>query len=225
MGKVIDLIAKNCLVEIVEASIDNLLSRFKVIPYFFYTENDLHTYLYHEIYSRLPIEEWQCTTIDDRLSILLHKEYPTKARYIAKNLQENETKGARGHFDLCIWNPERTKERLFRLQQSTDFRQEQQTFIALEFDMIEANDSLDQAIHHFKWDLLKLRSGKNEVEHGYSLVFVRDWAYSEDFLKEIKNEIAGENRIVALYAERRLGSSVAKSLSKRTFPNYEPMFK
>lgn len=130
-------------------------------PYFFYTENDLHCHLYHEIYCKLPIEKWQCTTRDGRSSILLHKEYPTKERYSAKELRENVPKGACGHFDLSIWNPEKTREKFFRVRRSVDFNREQHTFIAIEFDLIEENDSLNQAIHHFKWDLLKLRSENN----------------------------------------------------------------
>jgi hypothetical protein len=57
--------------------------------------------------SRLPLEEWRCTTKDCKSSILLHEEYPTKERYNAKSLKENVPRGSRGHFDICIWNPER----------------------------------------------------------------------------------------------------------------------
>jgi hypothetical protein len=53
--------------------------------------------------------------------------------------------------------------------------------------MIEHSERLESAIHHFKWDLLKLRSKKNEIENGYSLVFVRDWVNSEKFFKIKEN--------------------------------------
>ena len=82
------MVSEERLVQITESSIDNLIERFKKTPYFFYTENDLHTCLYHEIFSRLSFEEWLCRTGDDKTSILLHKEYPTKARYVARTTEE-----------------------------------------------------------------------------------------------------------------------------------------
>jgi hypothetical protein len=219
------LIKKEKLVQIVESAIDSLIITFKKSPYFFYTESDLHCYLYGEILNKLPLEDWQCKTKDGKSGILLHKEYPTKERYGAKALKEKVPKGARGHFDLSIWNPEQIRERLFRTARSRDFENEQHTFIAIEFDMIEGNDSLDQAAHHFKWDLLKLKSTKNEVEHGYSLVFVRDWVHKDLFLKKVGKEVAQEHRIAVLYAEKSGDRIIIKNLSKKAFLNYEPMFK
>jgi hypothetical protein len=198
---------------------------FKATPYFFYTESDLHCYLYSEILNKLSLEDWQCKTKDGKSSILLHKEYPTEERYSEKTLKEKVPKGARGHFDLSIWDPEETKERLFRAARSKDFENEQHTFIAIEFDLIEGNDSLDQTVHHFKWDLLKLRSTKNRVEHGYALVFVRDWTRRDNFLQEIKQEVANEQRIAVLYAEKKGNDRIVGRLSKKPFLKCELLFK
>jgi hypothetical protein len=181
---------------------DELITTFKRNPFLFYTENDLHCHLHNEIFNKLPLDEWLCKTRDGKTSILLHKEYPTKARYAAKNLQKVTSGGARGHFDLSIWNPEETKNRLFRVTNSTDFEKEQHTFIAVEFDMVEGNTPFEQAMHHFKWDLLKLTSEENQVEHGYSLVFVRDWINKNDFITKAKEESAKLGRTVALYIEK-----------------------
>jgi hypothetical protein len=217
------VVSKKQLIEVTESAIDNLAKTFKKSPYFFYTESDLHCYLYNEIFNELPLEDWQCKTKNGKSSILLHKEYPTKERYSAKDLQENVSGGARGHFDVCIWNPERTGERLFRAR-STNFEEEQHTFIAVEFDLIEGSESLEQAVHHFRWDLLKLKGQKNEVEFGYSLVFVRDWIYGKQFLKKIKKEVTEEN-IAVLYAEKSGGSKIIGTLSKKPFHNYKRLFK
>jgi len=217
------MVTKDRLVKITELAIDNLITTFEECPYLFYTESDLHCYLYNEILRSTPLNDWRCKTKNGRLSILLHKEYPTKERYSAKNLKP-KAKGARGHFDLSIWNPEQTEERLFRVEKSTDFKNEQQTFIAIEFDLIEGNDSLEQAVHHFKWDLLKLRGTKNKIEHGYSLVFVRDWVKTERFLKIIRKEVAEEDRIVILYAEKVRDNRIVGTLSKKTFLKYRSLF-
>lgn len=215
------MVSREQLVDVVESGINELIRTFQKNPYFFYSENDLHCYLYHEIYGKLVHGDWQCKTRDAKTSVLLHKEYPTKQRHSAKELKEGVPGGARGHFDLSIWNPSKTEERLFRVRQSTDFEKEQQTFIAIEFDLIEGNDGFDQAVHHLKWDLLKLRSTKNEIEHGYSLVFVRDWIHRDRFLKEIKDEVAEEKAVVILYVERSEDRELLGTLSQKSFLNHK----
>lgn len=214
------MVIEEQLVQITDSAIDDLITIFNVTPYFFYTENDLHCYLYTQLLNKLLMEGCFCKTVDGKNSVLLHKEYPTKERYSRKALKEGSKKGSSGHFDLSIWNPAKTEDRLFRVSQSTDFWREQQTFIAIEFDLIEGNDNLDQAIHHFKWDLLKLRSKKNEVEHGYQLVFVRDWIYSEGFLGEVKPLVSQENRVVILYVENTQSKTTVGTLSRKQFLNY-----
>jgi hypothetical protein len=218
------MVSKEWLVQKTQSSIDDLITSFKSTPYFFYTENDLHCYLHNRIFSSLPREEWQCITSDEKTSILLHKEYPTKARYDAKTPREVNSGGARGHFDLCIWNPERARERVFRAEHS-DFENEQHTFIAIEFDLIERNRTFETALHHFKWDLLKLTGSKNEVEHGYQLVFVRDWIHKGDFVSQTRKEAAKAKNTIVLFIERDKDSASIGTLSPKPFLNYSPVFK
>jgi len=221
----VPVVSKEQLVQIAETSIDHLITAYSSEPHLFYAENDLHAFLYQDILNRLPIKNWKCRTLDGKLSILLHEEYPTKQRYSEKHLKENVPRGKRGHFDLCIWNPENTSGRRFRVTQSTKFEEEQQTFVAIEFDLLEHNDSLDQAVHHLKWDLMKLKSVKNEVEYGFSLVFVRHWVHNDEFLKKIKTQIERENKITVLYAEKTRDQRAAiGTMSKKRFLNYQPMF-
>jgi len=208
------MISKKQLVQITESAINRLIMTFKTNPYFFYTENDLHCHLFNEIFGRLKLIDWQCKTRDEFASILLHKEYPTKLRYNAKVSKKVEKAGARGHFDLCIWNPEKTEERDFRAQR-TNFKEEQQTFIAIEFDLIERNDSYDSALHHFKWDQLKLTSLENEVEYGYQLVFVRDWENKNDFVEKARKHSERAANTTVLYVERNDQSKIVETLQRR----------
>ena len=212
------MITKNELVQATESAIDKLITIYEGSPFFFYTENDLHCFLYTEIFNIAPIEEWQCKTRDGKQSILLHKEYPTKLRYSAKNLKEVSYGGARGHFDLSIWNPENTEKRLFRVQNSTQFENEQQTFIGIEFDLIEGNRSFESAFHHFNWDFLKL--SKNEVEHGYQLVFVRNWANNDDFVKMAIDVASKSQNVAVLYVEASKDRQTSGTLSPRPFLKY-----
>lgn len=218
------MVSKEQLVQISESAIGQLVMTYEVNPYFFYTENDLHCHLFNEMFSKLPLRDWQCVTSGKRTSILLHKEYPTRVRYDAKALKEVESGGARGHFDLCIWNPELTKEKVFRAEHS-DFENEQHTFIAFELDMIERNRNLESALHHFKWDLLKLRGSKNRVEHGYQLVFARDWLHKNSFVAEARSETSKAHNTTVLYIEKDKDNARAGTLSSKPFLDYEPIFK
>jgi hypothetical protein len=211
---------KKQLVQITELAIDNLITTFKTAPYFFYTENDLHCYLYTQILNRLPMKDWLCKTADGKDSILLHKEYPTKERYSRKALEEGLKKGSRGHFDLSIWNSEQVGRRFLRASSPKSFGEEQQTFIVIEFDLNEGNASLDDAFHHLKWDRIKLKSKKNEVEHGYLLVFARDWIHSKDFLERAKHEVSREEKVVILYIEKSKNQTKVETLSRKQFLNY-----
>ena len=218
------MVTKKQLVQITETAIDNLIATFKEKPYFFYTENDLHCYLYSQIFNKLPKKDWFCKTANGKETILLHKEYPTKERYSRKALKEGLKKGSRGHFDLSIWNLEKTEERLFRVKQSTDFKKEQHTMIVIEFDLNEGSANLEDAVHHLKWDLMKLKSEANEVEHGYLLIFARDWIHSKNFLERAKHEVSQEEKVVLLYIEKSKDQTKIGTLSHKHFLNYNFLF-
>ena len=112
--------------------------------------------------------------------------------------------GRRGHFDLCIWNPEEASKRLFRSRNSNEIDKEQQTYFAFEFLLAEGKgeSSLERAITHTKWDMLKLKD--NEVKYGYILLLARDWSFREDFLKKIKEEKIPSN-VTLVYVENNYG--------------------
>lgn len=187
------------LLDTAENSINELIGTFFSTPYIFYTENDLHCYLYKLLSEGLTEAGYGVyETSDNKLSVLLHKEYPTKKMY-SREFCEEDPKGSRGHFDLCIWNPEEIRNRVFRSKNSKEISKEQQTLFAFEFLLVEENDKdLEDAIDHTMWDMLKLKD--NEVEHGYILVFARDWSYREDFLKKIREKRIPSN-ITFVYVE------------------------
>jgi len=188
----------------VEECINDLTETFLSTPHLFYTENDLHCYFYKLLSKRLEDSGYGLfETLDKKLSNLLHKEYPTKKRYRQKLLAEDPT-GRRGHFDLCIWNPEEVSKRLFRSRDSNEIDKEQQTYFAFEFLLVEGRgeSSLRHAIIHTEWNMLKLKD--NEVKWGYILLFARDWSFREDFLKKIKEQKIPSN-IALVYVENNNG--------------------
>jgi len=199
----------NLLLKLVETSINELVETFFSTPYLFYTENDLHCHLYKILSEGLEDAGYGLyETLDQKLTHLLHKEYPTKERY---RKPVKDTTGKRGHFDLCIWNPEEVDIRLFRSKNPKEINNEQQTYFAFEFLLLEGRgkSTLRKAISHTQWDMLKLRD--NEVKYGYVLVFVRDWSFREDFLKRIKEHGIPQN-IALVYAGRSNGKSIFETL-------------
>jgi hypothetical protein len=210
------------LVDVVESCINDLVKTFLASPYWFYTENDLHCYLYNLIHKELAsLSYYKCETLDGKRSIILHKEYPTKERYSQKHLEINP-KGKRGHFDLCIWNPELVSQRLFRAGLTKGIEKEQQTYVAIEFNLVEANASLNQAIHHIRWDLLKLRKQTNEVKHGYALLFVREWIHKDEFLRKLQ-KAQEQPEAVVLYIENSKGYQTVNTLFQKSFLDYKPL--
>ena len=199
------------LFNLVEDSISELTETFFSTPYLFYTENDIHCHFHNLLSKQLQDSGFGIyETLDKKLSILLHKEYPTKKKYRRKLLEEHPT-GTRGHFDLCLWNPEEVSKRLFQSKNSNEISMEQQTIFAFELFLAEGRGegSLEHAITHTKWDMLKLKD--NEVKHGYILFFARDWEFGEGFLKRIKEQKIPSNTIL-VYIEKNHSQNFTQRL-------------
>lgn len=58
-----------------------------------------------------------------------------------------------------------------------------------------------EALHHVKWDLLKLSDPKNQVKHGYMLFFARNWMNRKEFLQLAKEQIDLTHDTTTLYVE------------------------
>lgn len=98
--------APEVLVPQFEAAIKSLVRRFRNHPYAFYTETDMHCYLYHRLYAG-GLVNGLYRTADGHVTILLHKEYPTVARYRRGDdgrLEESAQGRRRGAFDISIWD-------------------------------------------------------------------------------------------------------------------------
>ncbi len=104
-------------------------------------------------------------------------------------------------------------KRLFRSRNSKEISNEQQTLFALELLLVEGKheSTLTDAITHTKWDILKL--GENEVNHGYILIFARDWSFREDFLKRIK-EMKIPSNTSFVYVENGNGQNIFEKIGK-----------
>ncbi len=133
---------KKSVFRILETGITELINAFLERPYMFYTESDLHCFLYHSLYRLGLNSTCQCKMNDGLVeSILLHKEYPTKGRYRRRNNSEStiENRGARGHFDIAIWDPVLTEHRQIRAPIG---KGEQRTLAAVELSLNEHHENM-----------------------------------------------------------------------------------
>lgn len=164
------------LVSKFEAAIKSLVQRFRNHPYAFYTETDMHCYLYHRLYSS-GLANGLYRTVESYDTILLHKEYPTDARYKRRDdgkLEESIEGRRRGAYDISIWDPRGFAGRELR---------KQKVLCAAELALNECGPRN----HHTLNDATKLASPS--IPYGYLLFFVRD---DPDYLrnkKEIRDDL------------------------------------
>jgi hypothetical protein len=80
------------------------VNKFREYPGIFFSEMDLHSYLYYCLYST----KFEAKTTDGVVTSCLHKEYPTNFRYSKFTMEDYglSNKGVRRHFDLAILNPQ-----------------------------------------------------------------------------------------------------------------------
>lgn len=146
-----------------EAAIKSLVRRFRNHPYAFYTETDMHCYLYHRLYTS-GMGNGIYRTIEGHDTILLHKEYPTIARYTRREdgkLDESAQGRRRGAFDICIWDPQFISQYEHR---------KQKVLCATELALNECGPGNLHTVN----DATKLSGPTNEIKYGYLVFFVRD---------------------------------------------------
>lgn len=176
-----------------EAAIKSLVRRFRTHPYAFYTETDMHCYLYHRLYSG-GLENGLYRTVEGRDTILLHKEFPTVARYQRRldgTLEESLEGRRRGAFDISIWDPRFISEREHR---------KQKVLCAAELALNECAAGNPHTVN----DATKLAGPTNEIKYGYLLFFVRDNPDYERNHEEIwanLNDAAKRARVVFAQVE------------------------
>jgi hypothetical protein len=165
------------LVPLFEAAIKSLVRRFRNHPYVFYTESDMHCYLYHRMYVGGLINGLY-STVDGDDTVLLHKEYPTLSQYsrLPDGKLEESGKGRRGHFDICLWDPQFIGQREHR---------KQKVLFAAELAL---NECRPRSLHTIN-DTTKLAGPRNEIRFGYLLFFVRDDPYYERRQLEVRRNL------------------------------------
>jgi len=138
----------------------------------------MHCYLYHRLYAGGLINGLY-KTAGGHDTILLHKEYPTVARYRRRDdltLEETDEGRRRGAFDISIWDPRYIADRAHR---------KQKVLCAAELALNECRPGSPHTIN----DATKLAGPKNEIKYGYLLFFVRDDPNYERNQEEVRKNL------------------------------------
>jgi len=167
--------------------LERLGRKFVRYPHLFYTESDMHCYLYYLLYAGRTFKGF-IRTGDRKKTILLHKELPTVGGYTkdSQGLLVPSEEGARGHFDIAIINGVLSKEYDLKNQKA---------LIAVEL-------GLDVSIKHFKNDLVKLTDARNDVQQGFIAHFAREKPIPTDELSAMKDLLKANPQIRSIIIDR-----------------------
>lgn len=194
------------------SAIKVLVERFIEKPYFFYTEQDMHAFLYHKLISGKLGEHFTKTSSKDQ-TILVHKEYPTLNEYVGP-----KGKLTRGHFDLIIIDPAHAAEGHWRLYIKKPPYSRHTPKVAIEIGLNEIGNTRLE-LRHFNKDFERLTDPKNKVERGYLLFFVRREDFTGSGMLPIIDRLPERlqlkfeenrdrtNKLAIIYAECRLSKS------------------
>lgn len=185
-------------------SINSTINKFREHPYYFFTESDIVSYLYHRLYSTNHEE----LTKDRKRIYLVHREYPTNFRYKKSELLKedfkepyplNKKEGDRGNYDLAILDPTFVKNadseedivnknvRLLeiRTENNEHFKNSKELLFAVEFKYIINNSK--NFVNEVKMDNKKLLFAKEYggAEKVVNLVFCNiKYHYIDDLKKK-----------------------------------------
>jgi hypothetical protein len=182
--------------ELVSNGIKKTVNKFREHPRIFFSEMDIHSYLYYCLYST----RFEVKTSDGVITSCLHKEYPTNFRYSKETMEDYglSKKGVRGHFDFAILNPQFIQEFSIanimnksighpeaRSRNKDKFTNE--LFSAIELKYVVNNSR--KFIEEVEKDIKKLSLGlKYQSFEAYNLVFCNfEYYYIDELTKLIEN--------------------------------------
>ena len=207
-------------IELVEQSISVFKDKFLESPFSFYTESDMHCYLYKELSFRFREEHNVKIGNKDKTvqTTLLHNEYPTLSCYykskagvlIRYNKEKNKKpnfRPTRGRFDLAIIDPD-----------SPGNFKKKRTSIAIELSLNKDIDK-DNKLIHLTNDCEKLTDKENGVDQGYILHFIR----TEELSKTLQNRLPELRKNIDEF-KQNLDQKVKFLYLETNKPNKKPKF-
>jgi hypothetical protein len=165
--------------ELVNDGIRKTVTKFREHPRIFFSEMDIHSYLYHCLYST----RLEAKTKDGVTTSCLHKEYPTNFRFNKETMEDYglTKKGVRGHFDFAVLNPQFIQENSIATVENKNIRGTEtksksedklrnELLTAIELKYVVNNSR--KFINEVEKDIKKLSIGlKYQSFEAYNLVF------------------------------------------------------
>ena len=216
-------------IELVEQSISVFKDKFLESPFSFYTESDMHCYLYKELSFGFRDEHNVKIGNKDKTvqTTLLHNEYPTLSCYykskagvlIRYNKEKNKKpnfRPTRGRFDLAIIDPD-----------SPGNFKKKRTSIAIELSLNKDIDK-DNKLIHLTNDYTKLTDEKNDVDQGYiqndvDQGYILHFIRTEELSKTLQNRLPELRKNIDEF-KQNLDQKVKFLYLETNKPNKKPKF-
>jgi hypothetical protein len=187
---------KSSYSKLVRVGIRKTVNKFREYPHIFFSEMDIHSYLYHCLYTT----KLEARTKDGAITSCLHKEYPTNFRYSKETMEDYglSKQGVRGHFDIVILNPQFLQQFNIENIQNKNIREtetrarskdkfEKELLTAIELKYVVNNSR--KFISEVEKDNMKLLIGlKYQSFEAYNLVFCnKQYYYIDELTKLVEN--------------------------------------
>jgi hypothetical protein len=194
------------MVEKIELKIRTLVNHFRRRPLNYFTESDIHSYLYLAFY-RDKLFSGQYPTLNPvEKTVLVHREYPTFFKYDNQPpIVPSDKARSRGHYDLVILNPEFVKANRLDVVTNKEysFMLKKPVIIpliaAIEFKFIIGQIN-EHMLKNIKLDFQKLTHTKPYSYSRYFLLFNRFGPIGENF-GELERMREDNVDVKAVYAE------------------------
>ena len=199
IGKLFMVIEQSDLKRFVCDGIRKTVNKFRERPFIFFTEMDIHSYLYYCLYS----SKFEVETKEGIITSCIHKEYPTNFRYSKKTMKDYGLKkaGRRGNYDIAVLNPKFIREfdiknvvnkdvrdLEIRSRNKEKFRSE--LIAAIELKYVINNNK--KFIDEIEKDIKKLSiASKYQSFEAYNLVFCN---HEYQYMRELKETVEKANQ-------------------------------
>jgi hypothetical protein len=211
----------------IESHIRTLVNRFKGRASNFFTESDIHSYLYLVFY-RDKLFSKQYPTADRSVkTILIHREYPTFFRF-KKRLPVKPARepAKRGHHDLVVLNPSFLAARPLSTVTNQDISaipqrpKEKPLLAAFEFKMPRSRIG-SGTLEEIEIDFQKLQLSLKWSQSLYMLIFNRHERMAAKWWPELERMAEENPDVKALYMEN-VGEGKARAYKVEYLGSWRP---
>jgi len=209
----------------IESHIKTLVNRFKGRARNFFTESDIHAYLYHVFYRDKRFSKQYPTADPSVRTILIHREYPTFFRFERKlRVKPAEAHAKRGHHDLVVLNPSFLADHPLTVATNQDNRtisrapKEKPLLAAVEFKMPRSRIG-SGTLEEIDIDFQKLQLSLEWSQRLYMLIFNRHERMAPERWPGLERMAAENPDVKALYMEY-VGEGEARAYEVKYLGNW-----